>query len=1038
MKKFLHRIRTHLWLVTLVVTIPAMAQVTVKGRVIDSIDKQGIPGVTVIAVGTTKGTVTDIEGNYSVQVDDESTILRYSFIGYVTQEQLVGSRTNIDISLDIEVKALEEIVVVGYGVQKKKEVTGAVGQIKADMIERNATSDVNSSLQGTIAGVNVQASSGAPGAVANIQIRGLGSFSGSSASPLYIVDGIPYSGNPNLSPAEIESIDVLKDGASAAIYGTRASNGVVLITTKMGSKDKINIDYSTYYGIQNITSGVPLLSTNDQITMSETAQRLLDGNTSQVAALNPGALSRETDFVGAVLNDNAPMQNHDLVLSGGSGDITLSSVLNYFSQDGVLKNSGFERLSARLNANVKKEKFEAFISLAARVSESEAEPFAIYQLGLAQRPYVPLPEGEGEVFVPYENPQNIGNFANQLVNRDNRAGQDLNAAASLKYEFVKGLTYMVRAGGNMALNQRSFWEPSYVVIAQNGEMENLSSRPEAQLEESNAKGTKWTLENVLNYTGSFGLHNLNLTAAYTIEQTKYARIESTKRSFLSNNTRVFNAANELVGITGEESTQSLLGLMGRVMYNFDERYIISASIRRDGSSNFGPNNRYAVFPGVSVGWNISQESFFKDAGLTAFIANMKLRASYAEVGNQNINPYQYTAQIEQGSNYPFGTEQDGSLQIGAIQRKFANQVIQWETNISRNIGLDVSFLQGRMNFTADVYSNSKQDMLLPVELPPSVGTWLPNSSGYNTVTRNVGNMVNEGIELSLNYRKFEGNFKWDLGGTFTKNRNEVTELPPGFGQFALGGGNPIPLQPRNDNTTFLAYGLPVASFLLIETDGVIQSQQELEAYSAGLPGGNFQLGDLKYIDANGDSVINDQDRVFLGSGTPEFELGLSGNMSYKNFDLFVQLYYAHGAEVYNGAKAAAYQSGRHRDLFYMWQPANEASDVPSFRNGAEHLNFRTWSDYFLEDGTYLRVRNISLGYTLPEAALNGKLTSIRVYVSAQNPFTFTNYTGFDPEVGYSENADVRGGGGNTLFNRGVDRGNYPISRRFLAGLQVKF
>ncbi|MFY0626903.1 MAG: TonB-dependent receptor [Reichenbachiella sp.] len=1028
MIRILSKCKTQLLVVVLLLSGSfAFAQIEVSGTVTAASDGMGIPGVTVLAVGTTVGTVTDIDGNYQLTVENGEVILKYSFIGYSSVQRAVGNSTQINIQLEEEVTALDEIVVVGYGVQKKKEVTGAVTSIKADVISKTATNDVNTSLQGTVAGLNVQASSGSPGASSNIQIRGLGSFSSGGASPLYIVDGIPYNGNPNLSPAEVESIEVLKDGASAAIYGTRASNGVILITTKNGKEGKLlNIEYSGYYGVQNVTSGVPLLSTEDAISRDEASQRMLDQTTSQITSLNPGALTRHTDFVGAVVKDNAPMHNHDLSISGGKKGITYSALVNYFAQDGMLENSNYERLSGRFNTRVVKGKFEGFASFAYRVTDREIEPFGIYQNAISQRPYVPLPVGQDEVFLPYTNPQNIGNFGNQMVNEDLRNATTMNAALSLKYEIIDGLSFMVRAGGNKNTNDRTWWQPKYLVYAANGELESLSSREDASLLETTTEGDKWTLENILNYAKSFGDHNFNFTVGYTAEKsTSTQNLQNTVDS-----SAVFNSGNAIVNVSPEfKWANTLVGMLGRVTYNYKERYLFSASIRRDGSSNFGPNNRYGIFPGFSAGWNISEESFFLGSGLSGVMDGLKLRASYAQVGNQNIPSYLYTAQIDEGSNYPFGTETDGVLVPGSIQRAFANPDIQWETNLSRNIGMDLSFFGGKLTVVTDVYKNSKQDMLLPVELAPSVGTWIPNSGNTNrTVYQNIGDMVNQGFELAIGYNDKEGDFQWDVMGTFSKNSNEVTELPEGFGEFALGGGLPIVNRPGIDNTTFLSLNRTVGAFLLIPTDGIISDQEELDAYNSSIIGGGFALGDLKYVDVNGDSVINSSDRRYAGSGTPDFEMGLGLNASYKNFDLFVQLYYVHGTEVYNGSRAYAYQSGRHQDLLYQWTPANPDSPVPSHRNNAGGLNFRTWSDYFLEDGTYLRVRNITLGYSVPKSVFKDKIETCRIYFSAQNPLTFTNYTGFDPEIGYSS----------SIFNRGVDRGNYPVSRRFLVGLQVKF
>ncbi|MFY0687671.1 MAG: SusC/RagA family TonB-linked outer membrane protein [Cyclobacteriaceae bacterium] len=1000
-----------------------LAQQRVTGTVEDASIGGGLPGVTVFIKGTTDGAVSDIEGNYSVEVTSPQDILVFSFVGYETQEITVGDQSVIDVFLDVDVQSLEEVVVVGYGVQRKKEITGAVASVDSDDILKTSTSDLGTSLQGMMAGVNVQASSGAPGATANIQIRGLGSFSGGAAQPLYIVDGIPYAGNPNIVPEEIESVEVLKDGAAAAIYGTRASNGVILITTKTGKEGEVKVSYSGYAGVQNITSGIPLMNTPDQFYAEEVQERQLTGLQSEKIVLNPGSLDRDTDFVDHILSNNALIHNHNLTLTKGTKDSKMAFITNYFGQDGILMKSGYERLSARLNNTYIKGNFDGFANLSVRGTTRETEPWGVYQNAIFQRPYQPLPVGEGVVEVPYENPQNIGGFANSLTTDNNSNSTDLNAALGLKYEILDGLTYQVRGGGNIVNYEAELWQPRFVVVAGNGEVENLSSRLDAILTRTMNKSTKWTIENILNYTREFGESTITGTLVYTRERSEFRQTAAQKSDFLSNETNVFNAGNVLNSINGYHSANTLTGLMARAQYSYMGKYMASASIRRDGSSNFGPANRYGYFPGVSLGWNISDETFFQGIGT---ISNFKLRASWAEVGNQSIGSYRYTAEIIQGTNYPFGAENSGySPTLGAIQRAFANEGIKWETNVARNIGVDLEMMGGQLNMTLDAYYNSKKDMLLQVQLPPSGGTWIPNA-GYQTIFQNVGNMVNKGIEFATTYKKF-GDINWSLTGTFTKNINTVTKLNEGFSQFSLGGGNPIPVNPRNFNTTFLALNQPVASFLLIETEGTIKTQEELDEYASRVAG-TWKMGDLKYVDANGDGAIDDSDRVYMGNGTPDFEIGLSGTADFNGFDLFVQLYYAHGAEIYNGSKAYAYQTGRHKDLYYQWQPANAASDVPSMRRNGSHMNFATWSDQFLENGTYLRVRNIAVGYTIPKVFFNNQIDKLRLYVSVQNPLTITGYSGFDPEIGYSGD----------IFNRGVDRGNYPVSRRIIGGLQFDF
>lgn len=1006
----------------------ASAQRTVTGTVIDAEESGGLPGVTISIKDSGSGVITNIDGTYTIQVPSDDAILVYSFVGFKTVEIVVGSQSVIDVSLQLDIKSLDEVVVVGYGTQRKKEVTGSVGSVDSEEIVKTATSDLGSAIQGQIAGVSVQASSGSPGAAANIIIRGVGSANG-NVEPLYVVDGIPYAGNPNLVPEEIESITVLKDGAAAAVYGTRASNGVILITTKTARGTKLKVNYSMYAGIQNIFSGVPLMTGAETLYAEEVEERQLTGQQSEKILLSPGSLERETDFIGAILNDNAPIQNHNITVTKGFKNFNVSWINNYFQQEGVLIKSNYDRLSTRLNTGFFKGKFEGNLNLAAEFDGRETEPGGLYQNAIAQRPYQALPESlsSDTVQLPFENPQNIGGFAGSLTNVNTNESKDLNGALSLQYEILDGLYYQVRAGGNITSTRSRFFSPRFIIIAQNNEVENLSSRPNIFTFNGESDFTKWTLENIITYKKLIGEHSISGNLAYTREKFVFEnRGESITQE--PDTTIVANPA-------PFKSENALIGALARVQYSFRDRYFLSLSMRRDGSSNFGPLNRFGYFPGASFGWTISDEGFFGvDKGI---ISNLKLRLSLAEVGNQSIPQYQFSALIFEGSNYAFGREDDPNFLIGASQRSIPNAAIQWETNITRNIGLDATLLNDKVNLTLDVYRNSKQDMLLNVLPPPSTGVYIPNGGTFVNRFQNIGDMVNEGVEASVGYNDTFGELKSNLSFVFTKNTNTVERLADGQGRFGLSGGSPTP---GGATTTFLVEGYEVASFFLIPTAGTIQTQEELDEYLIQFPGSNARLGDLRYIDQltvdtdndgiadAGDGVINDNDRVFMGSGTPEFEIGFNGNFEYKRFDLTFQLFYSHGAEIYNGAKAYAYQTARHRDILFQWQPANATSDVPSLRRNGGHPNFQTWSDQFLEDGTYLRLRNLTVGYQIPLDFIESRSESLRVYFSAQNLFTLTSYSGFDPEVGFS----------GSFYNRGVDQGNYPVSRRIIGGLQFNF
>ncbi|WP_052323376.1 SusC/RagA family TonB-linked outer membrane protein [Flexithrix dorotheae] len=636
-----------------------------------------------------------------------------------------------------------------------------------------------------------------------------------------------------------------------------------------------------------------------------------------------------------------------------------------------------------------------------------------------------LPTTDNAVVIPGNNPDHVGYFSRLLDQTDLREDNAYNLAGNIKYELVKGLTYQLNVGLNQYNYQRQFWQPQYLVYNQDGDLNELGSRKQAILNEDFNFTKKTTLENMLRYEKEIGVHKFSLIAAYTYEKFDYKFVTAEKRDFISNDVQVFNGGSEMTKLNGNNTTNVLIGKLFRMQYNYNNKYMLSASVRHDGSSKFGEEKRYALFPGVSVGWNISEENFLKGVEV---IDNLKLRASYAEVGNEGISPYLYAGYIDANVDYVWGPESGDVLSKGAIQRGYANPIVGWESNISRNIGLDLTMFNGKFNFTTDLYRNSKNDMLLNVLLPASTGTTIPNdwSNTYNTKVSNIGDMINEGLEITASYRKRTASgLNFNLTGTFTKNINEITNL---------GDLESIPLQdskPGNwranqqDITTYMTPGYEAGAFFLIPTDGIIKTEEELATVKEYMP--NARLGDLKYLDQNGDGKIDDEDRVYSGSGMPKFEAGLKFGADYKGFDFNVHFFYSHENKVYNGAKLFAYSMKRHKDMYYMWTEANANSDIMAARPNSEHDNFRSRSDFFLEDGSFLRVRTLSLGYTFPREIFNNKIDRLRLYASAQNLFTFTDYEGYDPEIG-----------GNGVSNRGIDKGSYPVSRKIMMGVQIGF
>lgn len=1007
----------------------------ITGTIYDSSNGTVLPGATVVVKGTTIGTTSNIDGVFSIKASDNSTLL-VSFIGYVTKEVPLTGGTDVKINLAPDFAELSEVVVVGYGTQKKIELTGAVSSVKTEEMTKIVSSDFTKSLQGKVAGVSVIESSGRPGDQANIQIRGLGSIS-SNSSPLYVVDGIPYNSNPNIASEDIESVDILKDGASAAVYGTRASNGVILITTKRGKEGKTKVSFSSYYGIQNITSGTELLNTAEHLYVDEQMQ-VAQGSHSSILHYNPNAMDYDTDFVKAITNDNAAIQSHNLSLSGGRDGITFNVNANYFNQDGILRQSGYDRFTTRANASLTKGKFNAFVSIGMMHSTKEQEPWGLYEFSMFQGPYRrplgSLETTDNSVIIPGNNPDHVGYLSRLLNQNDERVEDSYNISANLKYEIIEGLNVQVNLGMNNWNYHREFWQPQYLVYDQDGEINKLGSREEAILTEDFNASYKYTMENILSYTKTFDKHTFTGLLGYTIEKSTYRNNSATKRDFISNDVSVFDGGSTNTAITGNDREHGIVGKLARLQYNFDSRYLFSASIRYDGSSNFGEDNRYNEFFGASLGWNISEENFMDSF---TSIDNLKLRASYGEVGNQGISPYLYAAYVDANVDYVWGPENSDELGAGAIQRGYANPLVQWETNISQNIGVDLLMFDGKFSFTADVYKNDKKDMLLDVLLPASTGTTVPGDWGnYNSKISNVGNMVNKGFEIGTYYKERTSfGMGWQVSGTFTRNINEITDLGDDLDRIALSDSKPGSWRAaQQDITTYMVPGYEAGAFFLIPTDGIFKTAEQLAAHVHTNEDGsttaiqpNAQLGDVIYLDTNNDGVINDDDRTYQGSGMPKFEAGLNLSADYKGFDLSVQLFYSNGNKVFNGSKLFAYSMKRHKDLYQMWTPQNPDSNIPAARVSSEHDNFRSRSNYFLEDADFLRVRNITLGYTLPKNLLGNAVDKARFYVTAQNPFTFTNYDGYDPEIG-----------GNGVSTRGIDKGTYPVTRKFLMGVKVEF
>ena len=997
--------------------------ITVSGTVADNTDP--LPGVNVTVKGTTTGTITDIDGKYSIRVPGENAILVFTYIGYETQEIVVGNRTAINIKLEELTQQVEEVVVIGYGVQRVREVTGAVASVKSEDINKIASADIATALQGQIAGLSITNSSGAPGATANMQIRGTGSISQGS-TPLFVVDGVPFSSLPAFTANEIQSIEVLKDAASASIYGSRASNGVVLITTKQGASGQMRVEVDGYYGITNVRRNIPLINSTADWAYLNMVRYIVGDGANRVTwnALDANTMGAHynTNWQDLFQVDNAPMQSYSIRLTGGTENLIYNLSTTYFQQDGLWVNSDYERLSTRANAQFKKNKFTANVNMAFNLSERNSGNSSLPAGAIRLRPFKqPIDWHEDRFAAPGSNGAAVYDVVRWLkeINPDNSNGGSANI--NLRYEILDGLAIQLNAGGSVHNRYRKTYNPTFELYNEiTGEPTSDSYRI-AQLRNRADLFKTWMTELQATYTKSFGDHNLSLLAVYTMDHSSGYGSNVSVRNFLSNDIQVLEGGSEDPTVAGTNYAYSIIGTVGRIQYNYANRYILQVSARRDGSSRFRDDNRYGVFPSVSLGWNLDQESFYQNLELSKIMTRAKIRASFGSTGNQFIGNYTYVASINQGQstnanegqNFLLGNT-DHHKEIGSIQTQFANGNVKWETSVSRNIGVDLGFLNGAITFSGDLYYTDKKDMLFPVNLPPSAGT------RGGSINMNVGNMTNKGIDLNLAYRKMKGDFQYSVTGVFMMNRNMVTKTNLASGQIT--GGTTW-----QDWTHVVKEGLPAGTFYLIPNGGVIKTEEQLEEYKKLVSGA--RLGDLMYIDTNKDGEINDEDRVDRGLGTPKWEGGLTFAGSYKNFDFSVQGYGTYGNKTYNAIKQNAFMQKRHLEQMNSWTPWNPNSDIPSPKGNQQHNDYRGRLDWFLEDGSFFRIRNVQIGYTIPQKFLS----RCRVYISADNLFTFTRYSGNDPEQGGSWEEF-----GGSLLTAGNDSGNIPVTTVYRLGFQASF
>lgn len=984
-----------------------------------------MPFASVVVKGTTIGTSTDMDGKYQIEVSDDATLV-FSLIGFVTQEVLVGAQTEINIVLGVETTGLDEVVVVGYGVQKKSLVTGSIAKVSGEDLSKSPVTRVAQAMQGKTAGVVAVNNSGQPGDGVSVRIRGTGT--NGDNSPLYIVDGLPMdeAGIDFLNPSDVASLEVLKDAAASAIYGARGANGVVLITTKGGKKNQdLIVTYDGYYGVQNPWKKLDMLNRDQYIMLVNEANA--NGGLGQL--IDPNGVYADTDWQDEMFYYDAPKQSHTVSFSKGGETSTFASSINYYSQDGIVAkgNSNYEKISFRLNAT---NEFN-FFTLGTTVNYAHIKNRGIsandyYQAtsliqAINTPPIVPVKYEDGTWATPEDfglglqeitNPLAMLDFTNSMTKTDKFIGSFYGEVDFGKIlPALKGLKFKSTLGTEFSLVANRTYTPEYFLDATHFTTADATSKKHELY-------TRVNFENVLTYNKSFDVHNITAMVGTTRFSDDYEILSGSKSNLIFNDFEhayLDNATDpESQLVEGRLEEHTLQSYFGRINYDLMDRYMFTAVIRRDGSSRFGTDNLYGTFPAFSAGWIISQEDFM--SSLQEHIDFLKFRASWGQNGNERIGNFKYTSVIGNQNIYYFGggkTQYNGTSPSG-----LANPLLKWETSEQTNFGLDLGVLDNKLRIGLDYYQKVTRDWLVDAPIPLIVGNGAPTVNG--------GEVKNSGFEFETSYKNQFGKLYFDISLNGSFNKNEVTDIQNAEKRLVGGNGGV-----QQGDVMFAEVGTPLGVFWGHRTDGVFQNQAEIDAY-VGADGEKIQPsavpGDFKFVDTNGDGVISDADRVILGDPYPEFTGGLSLNMEYSGFDFYMQWSTSLGQDVWDATRRYDL-NGTNYTTSYLnrWTGEGSTNSFPRVTAVDNNKNMSTPSDFFLKDASFARMRTITLGYTLPKSITNSlKIRKLRVYVSAENLITITNYDGLDPEIG-----------GN-VFENGIDRGIYPQARTVLGGVNVTF
>jgi TonB-linked SusC/RagA family outer membrane protein len=976
-------------------------KISIRGKVMDEAGTS-LPGASVKVEGTELAATTNTNGEFQLEVPDKDAVLLVSYVGYELTRVKVQEGTLMAIRLKPQLRDLNEILVVGYGTKSKREITSSIASVNVNEISANASNNVTDALQGRVAGVSIESGSGAPGSGSSITIRGSGTLGANG--PLVVIDGMPFGSLDGINPSDIQNIEILKDAAAASIYGSRAAGGVILVTTKLGRKNsEPKVQLNAVYSSQSIAKRMSLLN-------GEQWTNLFNAHGGNFPAYN----GTNTNWQEEIFR-SAPVYKANADVTGGSEHFLYSLSGSYLNQKGTIEKTDFNSANFRAKSVYEKGRIkigETFIynrnngrSLPPGGDQTHSNILS----ALVMPPTVPvynpvnLPGGWGGITTGMKNLSNPVAILNANDYRNNSSSVTADLFAEVR--LVDQLKYKI----NAALSENRGFGNNYSYAYNDGNV--ILNLP--TLAQNAGVSNSWLLEHTLSYDKKIGLHNISLLAGFTAQRDTTNSFNA-KGNNIPNGIYALSAAASGQSVGGGSSSTTRESLIGRVSYSYDSRYLISASVRRDGSSIFPSGYQYGVFPSVSAGWNISNEKFYGNSSVSAFMNSLKVRGSIGLLGNDQIPNYSTINGITNNLNFLT----NGGMILGSIPSGTASpQNLKWEQTKTIDAGLDASFLNGKLSLVLDWFNKTSSGVLLAVPIPPSAGI-------NGTPTVNAGTVNNKGIELALAYSDVAGDFSYKIGWNLTSIRNRMTAI-------TIGSGN----QQFGDIERAIV-GYPLGSFFLIKTDGVFKTQAEIDGYKG--PNGqklqpNAQPGDQKFIDFNGDGQIDNNDQQYSGSPIPTLETGLTGTLAWKNFDLNLLVQGVFGNKIYNGGRIWIEQMTAYANLssavLNAWTPENSSSDFPRFTLADPNLNSRGNSDRWLEKGSYIRIKRVELGYTLAEGiAKRLNVGKIRAYLSGQNLFTFSKYKGFNPDLG---------NGGNPL-SRGYDSGAYPLQRIVSLGLNVSF